>query len=279
MPAGVSRSGGPVSPRGVWGLDPALAEGLPAAARGTHQASHPHSQHHPPSVDRHVGHRPQVKAVHPPRRRAAHRTDRGALPSPCPHHDPLALVGHILYDQRGETRKHRLHKLVDILHASVEDLHDSPSPPNVRQGRSPYRPLHADPLLAGGGGGRACRRRQADVHRHTTADDRPSLARNVVRSEGGGGPATVFGQPDVPPVPIGPRHRGHLRADGRSAIRRRCRRVAGRRCCAPVPVSRCGSRRTASSGPRPRGRGRDGRPDTGPGRTRPPGGQAEAVRR
>ncbi|OIK24207.1 hypothetical protein VT52_028405 [Streptomyces malaysiense] len=65
----------------------------------------------------------------------AHRTDRGLPRSPRPHHDPLALVGHILDDQRQQTREHHPHKLVDVLHAKVNDPHDSPSPPNMRQGR------------------------------------------------------------------------------------------------------------------------------------------------
>jgi len=52
-----------------------------------------------------------------------------------------ALVGYILYDQRGKTRKHRLHKLVDIHHMKANDPHNSPSPPNVRQGRSGDGPM------------------------------------------------------------------------------------------------------------------------------------------
>ncbi|CAG6397114.1 hypothetical protein SCOCK_50163 [Actinacidiphila cocklensis] len=82
-----------------------------------------------------------MKSVHPARRHPAHRTDRDAPRGPRPCHDPLTLVGRILHDQRGKARKHHLHKLVDIPHASVNDPHDSPSPPNMRQGHSCDSPL------------------------------------------------------------------------------------------------------------------------------------------
>ena len=40
-------------------------------------------------VDRNVGHRPPVVAVHPSRRGPAHRADRGVQRRPGPHHNPL----------------------------------------------------------------------------------------------------------------------------------------------------------------------------------------------
>jgi hypothetical protein len=90
-----------------------------------------HTDHHPPFIDRHIGRHPPVIAVHAFRRSPAHRADRSVPRSPCPHHDPLTLVGHIFDDQRGEARKHRLHELVDILRANLDDPYDPPSPPNV----------------------------------------------------------------------------------------------------------------------------------------------------
>ncbi len=55
--------------------------------------------------------------------RPAHRTDRGLLRSPRPHHDSLTLVGHMVNDSRGKPRKHCHHQLVDILHLKVNDPH------------------------------------------------------------------------------------------------------------------------------------------------------------
>jgi len=112
-----------------------LAEGLPAATSGTKQTPYPHPDYHPPPVDRDICLRPSVIAVHTTRRPPAHETDRGLLRSPCPHHDPLTPIGHILDDQRGQPRKHRLHKRVDIRHMNINDAQDTPSPPNVRQAR------------------------------------------------------------------------------------------------------------------------------------------------
>ncbi len=131
----------PRSPTPPPWAPPACASTAPSPSpRVGHKAPRPHTDHHPPSVDRHVGHRPRVLSVHPPRRRPAHRADHGALRGPCLHHDPLALVDHILYDQRGQTPQHRLHKLLDIPNTNVNDPHLSPSPPNVRRGRWLDRP-------------------------------------------------------------------------------------------------------------------------------------------
>lgn len=95
-------------------------------------------------VDRHVGHRPQLIAVHTPRQGPTHRTDRVILRSPRAHLDPLTLVDHILDDQREQPRKHHPHKLVDIPHTNNNDPHDSPSPPKVRQGRLLDTPVRGD---------------------------------------------------------------------------------------------------------------------------------------
>lgn len=86
------------------------------------QASHSYLEHHPPAVDRHIGHGPQMIAVHSPRRHPAHRAARGLSRSPRPHHDPPALIDHILDDQRGYPRKHHLYKLVDIHHTENNDI-------------------------------------------------------------------------------------------------------------------------------------------------------------
>ncbi|MFF4054006.1 GNAT family N-acetyltransferase [Streptomyces chartreusis] len=51
-----------------------FAEGMQAAAGGTHQTRHPHMEHHPSFIDRHVRDGPPVR-------------------SPCPHQDPLTFVG------------------------------------------------------------------------------------------------------------------------------------------------------------------------------------------
>ncbi len=65
-----------------------------------HQTPHPHPHHHPAPVDRNIGHRPPVIAMHPTRSGPAPRADRGVPPRPGPHHDSFTLLGHVLDSQR-----------------------------------------------------------------------------------------------------------------------------------------------------------------------------------
>lgn len=111
-----------------------LSEGTAAATRGTHQTPHPHANHGPPPVHRHISHGPQVITMHTAGRRPAARARNQIIRRPSPHQDPLTLVGHVLNDQRRQSRKHHIYKLVDISHVTPTAHHHPQSPPNVRQG-------------------------------------------------------------------------------------------------------------------------------------------------
>lgn len=91
-------------------------EALATTAGGTHQAADPHDDKHAPLVTRHIHHGPFVVAVDARRLRTAESASSRYLRCPCPHPDQLALVRHVLDDQRRKSRKHRNHKLVDITH-------------------------------------------------------------------------------------------------------------------------------------------------------------------
>ena len=71
-----------------------------ALADRAHQATQPDLHHPLPAVHRHIGHGPTVEAVDPPGRCFAHRTGHSAVGGPCHHPDGLAVVHHVLDDQR-----------------------------------------------------------------------------------------------------------------------------------------------------------------------------------
>jgi hypothetical protein len=96
-----------------------LAEGLAAAARRADQAADPHHHKYPACIDGDISHAPLVITVHARRLGPAARTGDRPVRGPRPHPDPLALVRHVLHDQRRQPRKHHAHKLVKITHGST----------------------------------------------------------------------------------------------------------------------------------------------------------------
>ncbi|MFC9530797.1 hypothetical protein ACFVFJ_24355 [Streptomyces sp. NPDC057717] len=92
---------------------------------------------HPPQLDH-----TELRAVHrrPDGLRSGHAASArdaagAAMSAKRKTLQELCFVEHILDDQGAQPRKHHTHKLVDISHASVNDIDNAPSSPNVRQGR------------------------------------------------------------------------------------------------------------------------------------------------
>jgi hypothetical protein len=80
-----------------------LAEGLPPTAQDrADQTSYPDVDHDPAAIDRHIRNGADVVSVHLPRRDPAHRAGKGNIPGPGQDPDHLAVVRHILDDQRRE---------------------------------------------------------------------------------------------------------------------------------------------------------------------------------